>query len=199
MRATLLILTLCSAALTANAQTIGLQFDKIPVGSQFHYETDERSVYWIEIYKGKHSAYHELHSYWADRNFKPTKPFEIEYFNDAGLKIRSQKLSGSKPRFTFEPFDCARSTAPKCQHVQTTETTGKLPKVGREYFKKPRTWRRDFEARKTGRNLLVIRNADSNRLKRRYTFDDRGVITRMKNISDDLSKGHKLVREMKPQ
>ena len=188
MRVILLILTFCSAALTANAQTIGIQFDKIPVGSQFHYETVKGSTAWIEIYRGKKGAYHEMHSHWTGRNHEPKKLFRITYYNDAGLMVRMKKLTFDA-LVTFQPFNCTRSAAATCTHIRYYKTNDKAPS----------SYAKDFEARRSGKQLLVIANATSNRLKTRYTFDERGILIRQKNISTSLTKGHRLVREAKPK
>lgn len=178
-----LALALCSTA--ATAQAIGIQFANIPVGTTFYYETDDKFARWNERYVGKRGKHHVMETRFSHGE---QKLYKIAYYNEAGLLVKAEDLQFDAVR-TYDPFDCERSTAKTCSHLRTYDKKGK----------KASLWNRQFESRKSGKNLLVIRNADSNRLKRRYTFDKRGVITRVKNISKDLSKGHKLVKETRPQ
>ncbi len=191
MKYLFIILSVCLSSAVAQAQTIGIKFADLPVGTQFHYEEIGGGGFlFANKYVGKKDAYYVVDGYLIENGKLGKKPITRRYYNETGLLVRSETLSLDKT-VEYIPFNCRRSTAQNCQHVRkvTNKKTGEVKSAITH----------KFESLWSGGKLTVTSIfSNGKRSNTQYMFDQRGVITHLHNPDSEMNKGQKLVRELQP-
>ncbi|WP_206540295.1 hypothetical protein [Leisingera sp. ANG-M1] len=189
LRINLFLLILVFLPLPATAENLGIKFSEIRVGTEFHYDSIGGGGSWLARYAGMIAGRHVMKKYSVRRGTPEPEPYWVEYYNRDGLLVQREKLRFHQ-RHTFEPYDCNQSGSKTCTHRRSVADmrTGKLRS---SYLK-------HFEARGSQRNRLVIRNANTNRLKARYHRNELNIITKKRHITKDLNDGYKLIRIVAP-
>lgn len=171
----------------AGAQSHGMKFDQIAVGTQFYYEGYGGGVSWMEHYDGIRNGLHEMRHYFVGSG--KARLFRVTRYDSVGRVAEIEK-----PKFglliRFEPYHCDRSGARKYAHRRIVIDT-KTGKTKSAYIRK-------FETRLQGRTLHIIRNAETNRLKSRIKLDDRNVATDMRDSAIGKNAGSRLIKVAVP-
>lgn len=177
---TALFITLClttPAALSAQ----GIRFDQIQTGTEYRFKGE--SVHFISRYAGVENGQHVILQFFA----RSGKLFQIKRYDANGRLVQIVSL-GFKNRHVFEPFHCRHSGKRHCAHKVT------LYKDGQRMFANTV----QFETRRSGKSLTVIKNADSNRLKTRYALDPHGMIVRKRQTNSQFADNWELVEKRLP-
>ncbi len=171
------VLLSAPAALTAQ----GIKFREIKPGTEYHYKGD--SVRFYARYVGTEHGEHVIQNFFSRND----KLYQIERYDSAGRLVQIESL-GFKHRHVFTPFHCRYSEARRCAHKMTLYKDGK------------RAWAqtKQYEIRGSGKTQTVIKNANSNRLKTRYTFDAHRMITSKHQKSSQFADNWELVKKRVP-
>lgn len=191
MKHLFLMLSICLSSTLAHAQTVSIKFADLAVGTQFHYEIiGGGALLFADKYIGEKEGDHLVDRYLVENGKLGRKPITRRYYNETGLLVRSETLSLDKT-VEYIPFNCRRSTAQTCQHVRKV-TNKKTGKVINSITHK-------FESHWSGDKLTVTSFfSNGKQSKTRYTFDQRGIITHVRNPEGAMSQGEKLIRELRP-
>jgi hypothetical protein len=95
----------------ATAQGLGIQFDKMPVGTQMFYKQSNGNK-WLEIYVGKSAGRHVVRLY--DGHSKRGEQFRTDHYDKQGRMIQ-YSLGGKGLRYRFRPYRCDFSLG-SCTH-----------------------------------------------------------------------------------
>lgn len=100
-------------AADTNELNVGIQFDEMPVGTQWVVVHEGRPTRYVYTYIGPDKGQHRLHIESRKPGKKP-KQIAIRFFDAQGRMLRSESHLGEVRR--FEPYDCAYRLGP-CTHT----------------------------------------------------------------------------------
>ncbi|MFZ1726215.1 MAG: hypothetical protein WBO29_12140 [Albidovulum sp.] len=100
MRAVFVMVFFLLSATAGLAQSIGIQFDRMPVGTKLYYKDYEGDT-WVQEYRGKSGNFHIVSEKHADRNLSVTRRY-----NAQGHLVSTRFVGGGE--ITYKPFRCER-------------------------------------------------------------------------------------------
>jgi hypothetical protein len=95
------IAMLLAAPIIANAQSVGIKFNEMPVGTKVFY-SDYEGDHWTETFTGRTGKFYVLKRVHAKNKYGSSK----RYYNSAGHQVKTIFSSGG--RITYGPHSCRR-------------------------------------------------------------------------------------------